>query len=485
MFPVARRLAYEFSRMKRYIALADELTASIRAGQLRPGDRLPSVRHASRSRRVSPATVFQAYYLLEARGLIAARARSGYYVTALAAARPRILHKPSTPKAGSIAVDVGERVFEILGATMHRDVVPLGSAFPAPTLFPLARLAGAMASAVKRLHPRTSVEYLLQGNLALRQRIALRYALDGMRLRDDDIVITNGAMEALNLCLAAVTRPGDAVVIESPAFYAALQALERNGLRAIEAPTHPQHGIDLNALETILREQRPRACWLMPNFQNPLGSLMPEDNKRQLVDLLTRHDTPLIEDDVYAELYFGERRPLPAKAFDRVGIVLHCSSFSKCLAPGYRIGWAIPGRYAQAVARLKLSASLTASVPAEAALATYLQGAGYDRHLRTLRRALAAQRDHMLDAIGNFFPAATSITLPQGGYFMWLQCPRGVNAIRIHELALAARISVAPGPIFSSRREFRNCLRLNYGHPWSDAVESAVRTLGQLVAQRD
>ena len=471
--------------MKRYIALADELTASIRAGQLRPGDRLPSVRHTSRSRRVSPATVFQAYYLLEARGLIAARNRSGYYVTALAAARPRILHKPSTPKAGSIAVDVGERVFEILGATMHREVVPLGSAFPAPTLFPLARLAGAMASAVKRLDPRTSVEYLLQGNLALRQRIALRYALDGMRLRDDDIVITNGAMEALNLCLAAVTRPGDAVVIESPAFYAALQALERNGLRAIEAPTHPQHGIDLEALETILREQRPRACWLMPNFQNPLGSLMPDDNKRQLVDLLTRHDTPLIEDDVYAELYFGERRPLPAKAFDRAGIVLHCSSFSKCLAPGYRIGWAIPGRYAQTVARLKLSASLTASVPAEAALATYLQGGGYDRHLRTLRRALAAQRDRMLDAIGNFFPAATSVTLPQGGYFVWLQCARGVNAIRIHELALAARISVAPGPIFSSRREFRNCLRLNYGHPWSDAVESAVRTLGQLVAQRD
>jgi DNA-binding transcriptional MocR family regulator len=471
--------------MKRYIALADELTASIRAGQLRPGDRLPSVRHASRNRRVSPATVFQAYYLLEARGLIAARDRSGYYVTALAAARPRILHKPSTPKTDSISVDVGERVFEILGATMHRDVVPLGSAFPAPTLFPLARLATAMASAVKRLHPRTSVEYLLQGNLALRQRIALRYALDGMRLRDDDIVITNGAMEALNLCLAAVTRPGDAVVIESPAFYAALQALERNGLRAIEAPTHPQHGIDLDALETILREQRPRACWLMPNFQNPLGSLMPEENKRQLVDLLTRHDTPLIEDDVYAELYFGERRPLPAKAFDRAGIVLHCSSFSKCLAPGYRIGWAVPGRYAQTVARLKLSASLTASVPAEAALATYLQGGGYDRHLRTLRRALAAQRERMLDAIGNFFPSATSVTLPQGGYFVWLQCPRGTNAIRIHELALAARISVAPGPIFSSRREFRNCLRLNYGHPWSDAVESAVHTLGQLVAQRD
>jgi len=469
--------------LKRYLALADELTASIRSGQLRAGDRLPSVRHASRSRRVSPATVFQAYYLLEARGLVQARHRSGYYVSSLAGARPRMLRKPSAPKPQSIAVDIAERVFEILAATMQRDVVPLGSAFPAPTLFPLRRLAAAMASTVKRLEPRTSVEYLLQGNLRLRHAIAQRYALDGVPLQEDDIVVTNGAMEALNLCLAAVTRPGDAVVIESPTFYAALQALQRNGLRAIEAPTHPQDGIELDALETILREQRPSACWLMTNFQNPLGSSMPDEKKRALVELLTRYDTPLIEDDVYGELYFGTRRPVPAKAFDTAGLVLHCSSFSKCLAPGYRIGWAAAGRYTQAVARLKLSASLTASIPAEAAVAAYLDSGGYDRHLRRLRRQLEAQRDRMLDAIGDYFPDETGATRPQGGYFVWLQCPRGVDAIKIHEQALAARISVAPGPIFSSRGQFKHHLRLNYGHPWTETIDAAVRTIGRMVGR--
>ncbi|HEX6832640.1 MAG TPA: PLP-dependent aminotransferase family protein, partial [Rudaea sp.] len=309
------------------------------------------------------------------------------------------------------------------------------------------------------------------------------YVADGIAMQADDLVITNGAMEALNLCLTAVTRPGDAVVIESPTFYAALQALERNGLRAIEAPTHPSLGIELDALETILRTQRPRACWLMTNFQNPLGSLMPDDKKRRLVELLTRYDTPLIEDDVYAELFFGERRPTPAKAFDREGLVLHCSSFSKSLAPGYRIGWAVPGRYAQAVARLKLSASLTASIPAEAALAAYLGSAGYDRHLRRLRRSLATQRDRMLEAIGNYFPEDTRATRPQGGYFVWVQCPRGVDAIGVYEQALAAKISVAPGPVFSSRRRFRNYLRINYGSPWDATIESAVRTLGRLVAR--
>jgi DNA-binding transcriptional MocR family regulator len=432
---------------------------------------------------VSPSTVFQAYYLLEARGLIEVRARSGYYVTRVAAARPRVLEKASAPRAGSVEVDVRERVFDILTATMQRDVVPLGSAFPSPTLFPLKRLAAAMASTVKRLEPRTSVEYLLQGNRALRHQIGLRYAIDGVDLAEDDIVITNGAMEALNLCLAAVTRPGDAVVIESPTFYAALQALQRNGLRAIEAPTHPLEGIELDALETILREQRPRACWLMTNFQNPLGGSMSDAKKRALVELLTRYDTPLIEDDVYAELYFGARRPAPAKAFDRAGIVLHCSSFSKCLAPGYRIGWAAPGRYTQAVARMKLSASLTASIPAEAALATYLAGGGFDRHLRRLRRALEAQGERMLQAIGEYFPETTRATRPHGGYFVWLDCARGVDAVRVHEQALAKRISVAPGPIFSTGNRFRNCLRLNYGHPWSEAIEDAVAELGRLVAR--
>ncbi|HEY0181113.1 MAG TPA: PLP-dependent aminotransferase family protein [Dokdonella sp.] len=465
---------------KRYEALADEIEASIRAGTLRSGDRLPSVRQTAASRRVNPSTVFQAYYRLEARGLIRARARSGYYVAA--APPPAELEGTSEPDTDSIAVDVGERVFAILKATMRRDVVPLGSAFPSPLLFPLPRLAKAMAAAVRRLDPRASVDHLQQGNAALRRQIALRYLADGLHVDADDLVVTNGAMEALHLSLAAVTRPGDAVVVESPTFYAALQALEQRGLRAIEVATHPREGIELGALAEVLERQRPRACWLMTNFQNPLGSLMPAAKKRDLVELLARHDTPLIEDDVYGELYFGAQRPAPAKAYDRHGLVLHCASFSKCLAPGYRIGWVAPGRYLQAVTRLKLSTTLTASTPAEAALAAYLEQGGYDRHLRKLRRTLAAQQDAMLAAIARHFPPSTRTTRPEGGYFLWLELPPGVDAIDVHRRALAQSISVAPGPIFSSRAQFARNLRLNYGHPWDARVEHAVAALGRLTA---
>ena len=471
--------------MKRYEALAADVEESIHSGVLQPGDRVPSVRHTTASRGVSASTVFQAYYLLEARGLIRARERSGYYVAAAVAKGRRVPPEPdlsSQPPDASIAVDVSDRVFEILEASKTRDVVPFGSAFLSPLLFPLVRLGQALASSAKTLDPWSTVDDLTPGNASLRRQIALRYLADGLNVHPDEIVITNGALEALNLCLAAVTRPGDSVIVESPTFYAALQALERMGLQAIEVPTHPREGIELAALARAIERHKPRACWLMTTFQNPLGSLMPEAKKKALVSLLAEHEIPLIEDDVYAELYFGAKRPLPAKAFDTQGLVMHCGSFSKCLAPGYRIGWAVPGRQTRAVARLKLTTTLRASAPAEAALASYLERGGFDKHLRKLRLTLEGQQAQLAQAVARHFPNGTRATRPSGGYFLWVELPESVDALQLHRKALALGISVAPGPIFSASRAFANCLRLNYGHAWDARAEQAVATLGRLAA---
>ncbi|WP_063581678.1 PLP-dependent aminotransferase family protein [Achromobacter ruhlandii] len=465
--------------MSLYEKLANEIAKSIRDGVLRVGDRLPSVREACASRGVSPSTVFQAYYLLEARGLIRARPRSGYYVNARGDTLPP---EPDTscPDGESTELAISERIFDILDSVRNRDVTPLGSAFPSPLLFPLPRLAQAMSTHLKRQDPLATMEDLSPGNPGLRRQIALRYLIAGINVPASDIVITNGALEALNLCLQAVARPGDTVIVEAPTFYGALQALERQGLKALEVPTHPRTGVDLDAMETAIKRHRPKACWLMTQFQNPLGSLMPEDKKRHLVELLARHEIPLIEDDVYGELYFGAARPVPAKAFDRHGLVLHCSSFSKCLAPGYRIGWASAGRYTQRVQRLKLSSTLSASSPAQGALAEYLEQGGYDRHLRRLRETLQAQQDLMANAIAREFPAGTRVTRPQGGFFLWLEMPAAVDALTLHRQALARGISVAPGPIFSASGQFGNALRLNYGHPWDDAQADAILALGEM-----
>ncbi|APW38072.1 GntR family transcriptional regulator [Rhodoferax koreense] len=465
----------------RYELLARELEQQITAGVLRPGDRLPSVRQACTSRGLSPSTVFQAYYLLESRGMVRAVPRSGYFVAARTGGA--LLPEPQTsqPQSASQPVELNDLIYACLGTTRSRNIVPLGSAFPSPTLFPLDRLRRALISSMRRLDPWRMAGDLPPGNLQLKREIAKRYLRQGFAVATDEIVLTHGAMEALNLCLNAVARPGDAVVVESPTFYVALQALQRLGLRAIEVPTHVREGIDLGRLAQVIELYRPKACWLMTTFQNPLGSLMPEAKKRDLVDLLARHDLPLIEDDVYAELYEGNTAPLPAKAYDRRGLVLHCSSFSKCLAPGYRIGWAAPGRWALEVQRLKLMTSLSGSIPVQAALAEYLQEGGYDRHLRGLRQSLQAQRDSLFDAVTRLFPDGTRMVRPAGGYFVWVELPGGVDAMVLHRAALAQRISLAPGPMFSARAEFQHHIRLTCGQPWDATLERATRTLAQLV----
>lgn len=465
--------------LKRYQRYAEELGAMIASGALPPGARLPSVRDASRTRRVSPSTAFEAYYLLQARGLIESRPRSGFFVVQRPATPPA---RPALPRPRSRQVAVSELVFEVLGAARKPGVAPLGSAFPSAELFPLQQLKRALSAGMRNLEPARIVDDLPPGNEQLRRQIALRYALSGTRVSPDEIVITNGAMEALTLSLQTITKPGDAVVVESPTFYAALQALERLQLKAVEIPCDRHSGIDMVALRAALKRQDVKACWLMPNFQNPTGSHMPEANRRELMQLLSAQSVPLIEDDVYAELYHGTHPPRPVKSFDTQGLVLHCSSFSKCLAPGYRIGWVAGGRFAMQIERAKIMTSLSAAVPSQHALSEYLAHGGYERHLRKLRRTLARQRDLAARLAARYFPSGTKLSSPQGGYFLWVEFPSSVDTLQLHWDALDRNVNIAPGQIFSASRQFGNCLRLNYGHPRDARFEPAMRIIGELAS---
>lgn len=466
--------------MKRYERLADDIAGLIRNGILAPGEKIPSVRHASQTYGVSPSTVFQAYYLLEDRGLIQARARSGYFVRALAGL-PLPEPQPSPAAHETTDVDVSELVFSVLGSLKNPHTVPFGSAFPSPDLYPLARLARSMAHSLRTLAPHDIIADMTAGNPDLMRQIALRYMVGGVMLPMEELVITNGALEALNLSLQSVTQAGDLVAIESPAFYACLQVLERLQLKAVEIPVHPRDGVDLNVLRDRLRSLPIKACWFMSSFQNPVGSSLSELRKLELYGLLREHQVPLIEDDVYAELYFGERPPRPIKSLDDDGLVMHCGSFSKSLAPGYRVGWVAGGRFAERIARLKLMTTISPSVPAQTAIADYLQHGSYDRHLRKLRYTLERQQDAMLAAAARHFPQGTRVTRPSGGYFLWFEFPEQVDSLQLFKLALAQGISLAPGPIFSASQGFRHCARLNHGHPWSADSEQAMELLGRML----
>ncbi len=469
--------------MRRYEQLVTHLSGLIRDGTLRVGDRAPSVRQASRDHGVSPGTLIHAYELLQARGFLEARSRSGFYVSDAWVAtddHPRA----SRPTRRVTQLDVSQLVFEVLEAMRARDVVPLGSAFPGLDLFPMRQLARDLAFAARRLDQWNTVEDLPPGNESLRRQIAQRYRLSGAEVSADEIVITSGALEGLNLALQVVTQPNDIVLIESPAFYGCLQAIESLGRRALEVPTHPRSGIEVDELEKLIDRHDVRACWLMTTLQNPLGATMSDSSRQRLVRLLSSRDIALIEDNVYAELYFGKTRSRSAKVYDRKGLVLDCGSFSKSLAPGYRVGWVAAGRFATSLWRRKIMSSLATMIPAQAAIARYLNRGAYERHLRNLRRELARRQRLFIAALERHLPPDTRWTQPDGGYLLWVELPPRVDAIELHRAALDRGISIAPGPIFSAHHEFRHALRLNYGHLMTPRIDAALETLGMLIRSR-
>lgn len=463
-----------------YEQVADRLARAMQSGALRPGDRLPSVRQLAAQEKVSISTVLQAYLRLESSGLIEARPQSGHYVRVrpeLLAGEPQL----SSPPERTFEVNVSSLVARVYSASRDPRIVQLGAATLDPALLPTQRLHRETTLAARR-HPDEAIGYDMPPGLpALRQQIARRAVDWGCSLSPDDFIITIGASEALNLSLRAVTRPGDTIAVESPAYYGVLQDIEALGLRALEIPSHPRTGMDVNALEQAMSRQTISAVMVVPNFSNPTGSCMPDEQKEQLVQLLARHEVPLIEDDIYGDLHFGPVRPRVARSFDKKGLVLLCGSFSKTLAPGYRVGWVAPGRSYERVELLKFSQTVATATMTQMGIASFLRTGGYDRHLRGLRRHLHEQVIRMQAAVAEHFPSGTCFTRPTGGSLLWVELPRGINALELHARALEAGVSLAPGPIFSARQQrYTNFIRLNCGHPFSERVEQAVATVGNL-----
>lgn len=464
-----------------YKQVAIHIRDLIDRGTLHPGERLPSIRRLSGQMKVSISTVLQAYMTLEADHRIEAKPQSGFYVKMNREMPPE--PKPSNPSRVVTQVSVNELVTQVFLASHDPGVVQLGLSTPSSEYLPVKRLTKLLAAAARN-DPKRAVNYdFPPGYGPLRHEIAKRSVESGCKLSEREIVTTNGTMEALNLCLRAVAKPGDIIAIESPTFYGTLQSIESLGMKALEIPTDPHDGIILSALSSALKRNPVKACLLVPNFNNPLGSCVPEKNKKELVKLLARRNIPLIEDDIYGDLCFGLSRPLTAKAYDTEGLVLLCSSFSKTLAPGYRVGWAAPGKFKPQVQRLKFMSSMACATAPQVAVADFLRSGGYERHLRTMRKNLAAQVQRMTHAIARYFPEGTKVTRPQGGLALWVELPRSVDSLELHRKALQEHVSIAPGPIFSAKQKYKNFIRISCGEPWTDKIDQAMQTLGNLASK--
>lgn len=467
-----------------YESIATHLEEEILNGVLQLGDKLPSVRMFSKQHKVSASTIFQAYYLLESKGLIEAKPKSGYYV----------IYQPKKYTASIIDTTVTEipAIHELSTDAMISHIVDLQSAEnyihlstsrPDLSLLPTATLQKSIKSALTTLgadilnydHP--------TGNVTLRQLIAGQQIKLGKSYTSKDIVITSGCTEALTLCLQAVTQKGDIVISDSLTYFGIHQIIKDLGLKVIPVPIHPQHGLNLKFLKRSLEEFPVKACLLTTNFNNPTGTSLTDEQKKQLVQLITKHQVPLIEDDVYGELYFGKHRPSTCKQFDSEGLVMYCSSFSKTLAPGYRIGYAIPGKFIETVTRLKRIHSLGSSTLSQQALVGFLSKGRYPYHLKKLRHTLHSNMLAYCKLIYEYFPEDIYFVPPTGGFILWIAFPEGFDSAKLFEAAQKKKLIIAPGHIFSMNDSHKNYIRLSFSKPLTQPIKQAIQLLGTLAKQ--
>jgi DNA-binding transcriptional MocR family regulator len=463
-----------------YMQVAIGLEKMIAEDVLKIGDKLPSVRLLSEEYGISMGTAFQAYYHLEGKGLIESRPKSGYYV--------RFNHKrfPDLPKIVqpdplSHEVSVKEMITSIYNDIAATNINNFAIAVPDPSFLPIAKLNKSVVH-VLRNHKTGGMHYeQSQGNPELRKQIAKLSFNWGGKVKPDEVLVTTGCLEAVIMCLKAVTKHGDTVAVESPNYFGIFQAIETMGLKVVEISSSPVTGLDLDSLEQAIKKYPVKACVVIPNFNNPLGSCMPEENKKKLVDIITKKNIPLIEDDIYGELYFGKYRPRTCKYYDTKGLVMHCSSLSKSLAPGYRIGWTIPGKFLQQVKEIKRVHNISSPTLTQAAMAHYLQHGRYEYHLKNLRKALHTQCLRYMQAIIQYLPEDTKVSRPHGGFVLWVQLNKKINSFRLRAEAMKHDISIVPGKIFSGSNDYNNCIRISFGKPWNADADYGLMMLGKLV----
>ncbi len=458
--------------------LAHNIKRLIEDGSLKAHEKLPSLRDQVQRSGLSLMTVLNAYQELESQGLVYSVEKSGFFVsemvTEFAAKRP-----PSTQPVISLnaKVEINSLVFNYLKSIQPNHIVPLGSAFPNHLLLNPPKLIQIMGQLTRNKHNYGQNNNLPPGNLELRKLIAQRYSMQGIPTQPDDIVITSGCLDALNLSLQAITQPGDYICLQQTIFYGAWQVAERLGLKVVTIPAHPQDGFDLEAFEQAIKTYPIKVCWFMLNCHNPIGFTVSEKIKYQIAKLLHEYQIYLIEDDVYEELFYRGAKPLSMKYYDQQNLVLHCSSFSKTLGPSFRIGWVYAGRFSKYIQHLQLMSTISANSLMQNALVEFISNHHYEKHLRTLRRNLEKNKNRFFEYLKKHLPATCEIDHYSGGYFLWITLPTHVNSMQIYENLIQVDIGIAPSQLFSIHDTHHNHLRLNCSFEWSIDIENAINQL--------
>jgi len=463
-----------------YQQVIDFVDYQEQSGALRPGDKLPSLRKLSRQFDISVPTVKQAYVELERQGTISARPQSGYYLNAKQA-RTLLPMRATWASCQPTEISCRSLIEQVYEAVHIPDSVALGISNPVNAHPPDKTLARLMRTVLSRVSEKAVSYGPINGDPKLRLNLAFRYQDHGVLVNHEDLIITNGAQEALSIALQCVAERGDIIAVESPCYFGQIELIESLGMKALEVYTCTEEGVCVAELAKVIKEHRVKACLFSTAISNPLGSMMTDKQRQAMVNLLEKNNIVLIEDEVYSDLYFTEKRPEPAQLYSKKGLVLTCSSFSKTAAPGYRVGWLLPGKFEEKAKRIKRAQSCSTSMLQQWTLTDYLMSGEYDRHLQVLRKTLRYNCERMRALIAENFPEQVCISKPKGGSVLWLRCRSHVDTSQFFNQAIAQGVNFAPGEIFSPSGKYKNFMRISYGVQWSDKIDQAVKVLGKLV----
>jgi len=441
----------------RYKKLAQLLIDQIHDGRLQQGQRLPSLRRLAQQHQVSLTTALNCYHRLEELGFASAQPQSGFYV-----ASPLVQQQlPEQPQFVSSAQPAKFREpLQVLAG-------PLGVSQLAPELLPTQALQKSLRKASRQLAQQLHRYPDSQGESALRQALVEHFARYSFAFSAEQLVITNGCLDAVRTAVEVTTKPGQAVAVSSPCFNGLLQLLTQLGREVVEIPS-TESGIDIAQLEHHMQRGSIAACLLSANHMNPTGLCLSAEQKQRLAQLAKQYQIAIIEDDIFLELSQRREPPLPIKHWDSHGYVLWCGSVSKTLSAGLRLGWCLPGRYLERYKQMRRWQNFGVSSPIQFAIADFIRSQNYHRHLQLLRPKLAQQICLYRQLLSERLPDSARISCPEGGLVLWLQLP-GLDSVLLAKLAQQLAIDLRLGVEFTSRTLYQDFLRLNCGWPLVDS----------------
>ena len=473
-----------------YTQIVAEVRRMITDGALKVGDRLPANRELAKTLGVNRNTVTSAYAELAADGLITSRVGSGTYISGVPAPAPafRIREQaPQSPMSWESLLSVQSRdnwLQEMSSYDARREVIPLALALPSADLFPLDDFRRCVDRVLRR-----QGRVLLQlgttsGYSPLQEYIASQLGLSGVNVSADEVLITNGCQQSLDLIRQILVEPGDEVALENPTYPGALSVFCGANSKYFSVPVG-ENGINLDVLEDVLSQRRAKLIYVVPSFQNPSGVTMSLASRRRLIGIAERYRVPIVEDDIYRELRYDGPVAPPLKALDQHGLVIYISSFSKVGFPGLRVGWiAAPRIVIDHLNRVKQRSDLHASLLAQAAIHEFAKRGLLAKHIKRVKKAYAQRRDIMLESLEKYFPDEAKWNRPEGGMSVWVRLPDSLNSKQLLLQAVENGVTFISGDHFYASSPQQNMMRLSFTMAGPQSIEEAVKRLGNLMKSR-